>query len=30
LVKVHKSSANSYEEEDLGAVSFVPLISGES
>jgi protein-L-isoaspartate(D-aspartate) O-methyltransferase len=29
LVKVHRSSVNSYEEEDLGAVSFVPLITGE-
>jgi protein-L-isoaspartate(D-aspartate) O-methyltransferase len=30
LIKVHKSSANSYEQQDLGAVSFVPLIAGES
>jgi protein-L-isoaspartate(D-aspartate) O-methyltransferase len=30
LVKVHRSTANAYEEEDLGAVSFVPLITGES
>jgi len=30
LIKVHRSSANSYDEEDLGAVSFVPLITGES
>jgi len=29
LVKVHRGSASSYEEEDLGAVSFVPLITGE-
>lgn len=28
LIKVHKSSANAYEEMDLGAVSFVPLITG--
>ena len=30
LIKVHRSGANSYDEEDLGAVSFVPLITGES
>lgn len=30
LIKVHRSGINSYEEEDLGAVSFVPLIAGES
>ena len=30
LIKVHRSSADSYEEQALGAVSFVPLITGES
>jgi protein-L-isoaspartate(D-aspartate) O-methyltransferase len=30
LVKVRRISAHSYEQEDLGAVRFVPLITGES
>jgi protein-L-isoaspartate O-methyltransferase len=30
LIKMQRTGANSYEEEDLGAVSFVPLITGES
>ena len=29
LIKLHRSSASSYDEEDLGAVSFVRLITGE-
>ena len=30
LIKMRRSSAKSYDEEDLVAVSFVPLITGES
>jgi hypothetical protein len=30
LIKVRRISANCYEQEDLGAVSFVPLITSES
>jgi protein-L-isoaspartate(D-aspartate) O-methyltransferase len=30
LIKMRRRNANSYQEEDLGAVSFVPLITGES
>ena len=30
LVKLRRTGADSYEQDDLGAVSFVPLITGES
>ena len=30
LIKLRRVSANSYEQQDLGGVSFVPLITGES